>query len=109
MYLHNEFIVAANLALAFISLVVNWRAAHVVALKQRPVFMAISVLSGLYVIAFAWLLFLGAANDERWTSIMRGFALLAWSIVWIIPAWKSIKTWQELKEAVARREKDERS
>ena len=107
MVFQNTIIVGANLVLSLTSAGVNFYAANKGLPKQRPVYMAIGVVSVIYAIAWGWLLVLGA-NDETWTSIMRGFTLLAWVVTWIAPAFVSIHIWKEMRRALqARLESEE--
>lgn len=67
--------------------------------ELRAVFAAGGVLASIYCGAYIWL----AMNFERardWSALMRPVALMAWLVVWILPAAISMRVWAKLRSAV---------
>lgn len=56
----------------------------------------ISGLAALYIIGYL-LLLLTDPSYLVWSSVFRGFSILVWPMVWILPAITSINLWRELQ------------
>lgn len=102
----DEWITLMSLAGAAASVAVNWQAARVGLFRLRTIHAAIGTISVLYVAGYLWLLF-GNVDPARWSSTLRGLSLVAWLVVWILPAAISIRATRELHEAIRRRQKEE--
>lgn len=101
----EEFVVVVNLVCVLVSVVANVWAARVGLLRCRTAHAAIAAVSGIYVVGYLWLLS-GDVTGEAWSSVFRGISLVAWVVVWIIPALLSVKFSRELHRAIEERHKE---
>jgi hypothetical protein len=99
----DEWVALMSLAGATASVIVNWHAARVGLFRLRTIHAAIATISVLYVAGYLWLLF-GNVDPARWSSTLRGLSLVAWVVVWIMPAVLSIRTTRELHTAIRKRQ-----
>jgi hypothetical protein len=83
-------LVVGNATLGFAAAVVNGRAARRVDPRARVMFGAIAALALAYSAAFIWLA-LFEESRSHYGSVVRGFALVAWPLVWISPASTAMK------------------
>lgn len=86
-----ELVVWLNLGLACVAAGVSFHAAFHGMPTRRAHHAGIGALSVLYVIGYVWLL----AHPERagvWSEFFRGVSLVAWSVVWILPARQSVES-----------------
>ena len=97
-----------NLVFVAVSIVANWWAARGGLFRFRAIHAAIAAVSGLYLAGYVWLL-LSDVEVTRWSSVMRGFSLLAWTVVWITPAVMSVRMNHDLHHAIKQRLEDEAS
>ena len=102
----DQWVAILNLLGAGVSVVVNWQASRAGLFRFRVLHAAIVAVSVMYVAGYLWLLgVFGEVQVQRWSSVMRGFSLVAWLVVWILPAVVSIRATRELHEAIQRRHK----
>lgn len=102
----DEWVAVMSLAGATTSVIVNWRAAHAGLFRFRTIHAAIGAVSVLYVAGYLWLLF-GNVDPARWSSTLRGLSLVAWLVVWILPAVISTRATRELHDAIKRRQEED--
>ena len=111
----DDWVAVLNLVSVAVSVVVNWWAARSGLFRFRTVHAAIAAVSCLYVVGYLWLLgglsFVGldAPTVPQWSSVLRGFSLVAWLVVWICPACMSIQMNRELHGAIRDRLDGEKS
>ena len=102
----DQWVAVVNVICVSLSVIVNWWAARSGLLRFRTVHAAIAAVSGLYVVGYLWLL--GALNVigvaapsvPQWSSVLRGFAIIAWLVVWITPAVMSVRMNRDLHHAI---------
>jgi hypothetical protein len=99
----DEVVTVLNLACVLGSVVANWWAARVGLFRLRTVHAAITTVSLLYVGGYLWLLF-GNVDPARWSSVFRGISLVAWVVVWVVPAVVSVRMSGELHAAIKDRQ-----
>ena len=104
MELIERVVVILNLVCVLVSVAVNWWAARSGLFRFRTVHAAIATVSLMYVAGYSWLLF-GDVEVARWSSVFRGLSLVAWAVVWILPAVLSVRATRELHAAIERRQK----
>lgn len=95
----DEWVAVLSLLSAVASVVMSWQASRHGLLGLRSVHAAVSVMSLVYVAGYCWLLF-GNPTSAQWSSVMRGFSLTAWIVVWLAPAWVSLRIARELQRAL---------
>ena len=95
----DEVVAVLSLISAIASFVMSGLAAREGLIKLRPGHAAVSVMSLVYVAGYCWLLF-GNPTSAQWSSVMRGFSLTAWIVVWLAPAWVSLRIARELQRAL---------
>lgn len=78
-------VVIVNSLLAFASMCANAQAIRGSSPTWRSVHAAIAALAAVYAVAYAYLAVWPHAI-LTWSQTMRGVSLLAWPLVWIIPA-----------------------
>ncbi len=101
----DQWVAILNLAGAVVSVAVNWRASRSGLFRFRTLHAAITAVAVMYVAGYLWLLgVFGEVQVARWSSVMRGFSLVAWLVVWILPAVVSIRATRELHRAIQRRQ-----
>ena len=88
-----------NMLMVTVSVVVNWSAYRRGVPGLRAAHLAVSVISVFYVLGYVWLLTF-AHDVANWSSAMRGLSLIAWVVVWIMPAVLSTRMWGKMKRAV---------
>lgn len=98
----DEWVATLSLIGALISLVVNCWAARTGLVVFRTAHAAITAISAIYVAGYLWLL-LGDVGPAEWSSVMRGFSLVAWVAVWIVPAVISVRVTRALHAAIKER------
>lgn len=98
----DQWVTGLNLVFVAVSVVANWWAARSGLFRFRTIHAAIAAVSGLYFAGYTWLLF-GDVEVTRWSSVMRGFSLLAWTVVWITPAVMSVRMNHDLHSAIKSR------
>ncbi len=64
----------------------------------RSVRMPIAALASIYSLAYLWLFI--TQDIGPWSSVMRGFSLLAWPIVWVRPAIVNLRIVDAMRKAV---------
>lgn len=105
----DEAVVVLNLVCVVVAVVVNWWAARSGLFRLRTIHAAIATVAGLYVAGYLWLLgllpLIDAPDPARWSSVLRGLSLVAWVVVWIMPAVLSIRTTSELHAAIRERQR----
>lgn len=103
----DEWVTVLSLIGAIASTVMSAVACRHGLVRFRPLHSGIAVLSVFYVAGYVWLLF-GNPGVVLWSSVMRGFSLTSWVLVWIAPAWTSWSVNRELHQAIRlRHEQDE--
>jgi phosphatidylglycerophosphate synthase len=103
----DEWVTILTLVGAAVSTVMSCVASRHGLVRLRPIHAGVAVLSAIYVVGYLWLLF-GNPSVVLWSSVMRGFSLTAWVLVWIAPAWTSWSVNRELHQAIRlRHEQDE--
>jgi hypothetical protein len=100
--LTEEWVALLSLAGAVASVALNWQAARVGLTRFRTVHAGIATISVLYVAGYLWLLF-GNVDPARWSSTLRGLSLVAWVVVWALPAALSVRMNRELHQAIRKR------
>lgn len=98
----DEVVTVLSLIGAVVAFCMSCRASRHGLLRFRPVHAAIAVLSAVYVAGYLWLL-LGNPTVVLWSSVMRGFSMVAWLVVWVVPAWLSLRVNRELHAAIRKR------
>lgn len=104
----DDWVAVLNLVSVSVSVIVNWWAARSGLFRFRTVHAAIATVSALYVAGYLWLLgflaplgpALAAPTVPQWSSVLRGFSLVAWLVVWICPACMSIQMNRDLHGAI---------
>lgn len=102
----DEWVAAVSLIGAALSFIVSCRAARHGLLRFRPVHAAAAGLSAVYVVGYLWLLLLNP-QVVTWSSVMRGFSMVAWVVVWVAPAWLSLRVNRELHAAIRERHRQD--
>jgi hypothetical protein len=102
----DEWVTLLSLIGAVVSTVVSMVACRHGLVRLRPIHAGIAVLSMFYVVGYVWLLW-GNPTVVLWSSVMRGFSLTAWVLVWIAPAWTSWSVNRELHQAIRKRHEQE--
>lgn len=94
-------VIFGNATLALTAFIVNAVAAHRSEEPWRTVRVLVASLSILYAGAYLWL---GThpAQQPGWSQVMRGVSLTAWPVVWIGPAFVSLRYHQRTKRIVDR-------
>lgn len=95
----DEWVTILSLVGAIVSVVVSGVACRHGLVRFRPLHSGIAVLSAVYVVGYCWLLF-GNPSVNLWSSVMRGFSLVAWVVVWLCPACVSLALARELRRAI---------
>lgn len=103
----DEWVAVLSLIGAAASVALNWQAARVGLLRFRTVHAAIATIALLYVAGYLWLLF-GNVDPARWSSTLRGLSMVAWVVVWLLPAAMSVRMNRELHTAIRDRLSDDR-
>ena len=98
----DEVVAVLSLISAIASFVMSGLAAREGLIKLRPGHAAVATVSLIYVAGYVWLI-LGTPTSGEWSSVMRGFSLVAWVVVWIVPAWVSLALARELRRAIKER------
>ena len=98
----DEIVAGVSLVGALLSLVVSWVAARRGLIRFRTLHAAVAAMSTVYVAGYLWLM-LGNPAPAFWSSVMRGFSLVAWGVVWIAPAVVSLTVARDLHAAVRKR------
>lgn len=94
-------IFAANVVLAFTAAAVHmWAAVHVPFTKDRRRHQGIGLLALLYGCGYVTVL-TGWVPILSWSSFFRGVSLVAWVLVWIVPAMASVRTWRAASAGAA--------
>lgn len=83
-----------NLLGATGAFLVNRKAYKIGIPSHRKTSFLVARISVFYIVAFGVLILFDPSYLE-WASIMRGVALVVWPVVWMQPAWMSIKIWRE--------------
>lgn len=101
----DQWVAILNVIAAGVSVIVNWQASRAGLFRFRVLHAAIMAVSVMYVAGYLWLLgVFGDVQVARWSSVMRGFSLVAWLVVWILPAVVSIRATHELHQAIRSRQ-----
>lgn len=103
----DEWVTVLTALGAVVSFFMSCRASKHGLLRFRPVHAAIAVLSAVYVAGYLWLL-VGNPTVALWSSVMRGFSIVAWPAVWVAPAWLSLRVNRELHDAIRKRHEQDR-
>ena len=100
----DQWVAVVNVVCVSMSVIVNWWAARSGLFRFRTVHAAIAAVSGLYVVGYLWLLGLlpgvDAPSVPQWSSVLRGFAIIADLVVWITPAAMSVRMNRDLHHAI---------
>jgi len=100
----DQWVAVVNVVCVSLSVIVNWWAARSGLFRFRTVHAAIAAVSGLYVVGYLWLLGalpgVDAPSVPQWSSVLRGFAIIAWLVVWITPAAMSVRMNRDLHHAI---------
>ena len=100
----DQWVAVVNVVCMSMSVIVNWWAARSGLFRFRTVHAAIAAVSGLYVVGYLWLLGLlpgvDAPSVPQWSSVLRGFAIIADLVVWITPAAMSVRMNRDLHHAI---------
>ena len=100
----DQWVAVVNVVCVSMSVIVNWWAARSGLFRFRTVHAAIAAVSGLYVVGYLWLLGalpgVDAPSVPQWSSVLRGFAIIAWLVVWITPAVMSVRMNRDLHSAI---------
>ena len=100
----DQWVAVVNVVCVSMSVIVNWWAARSGLFRFRTVHAAIAAVSGLYVVGYLWLLGLlpgvDAPSVPQWSSVLRGFAIIADLVVWITPAVMSVRMNRDLHHAI---------
>ena len=100
----DQWVAVVNVVCVSMSVIVNWWAARSGLFRFRTVHAAIAAVSGLYVVGYLWLFGLlpgvDAPSVPQWSSVLRGFAIIAWLVVWIAPAAMSVRMNRDLHHAI---------
>lgn len=89
-------IIIINCVMAFISGAVNLYASKHNPEPWKKIRFMVGVFAIIYGGCYLWLL--SSEDLERWSSVMRGVSLVVWPLVWIAPAWVSIRVWIDVKK-----------
>jgi hypothetical protein len=95
----ENFIIWVNVFFASFSGWFAFKASKMGIYGLRNSFKLISGMAWLYTVSYGILL-ISDINFLSWSSIMRGVSIFAWAIVWILPAYTSIKLWKKLEKNV---------
>lgn len=98
----DDVILVITIILVISSMIFNWRASKVGPMPEKRVRLFIAVIAFCYLLGYSWLLFLNPDPGD-WSSVMRGFSLLAWVFVWNVPPYLHVRRWHEMETAVKRR------
>ena len=100
----DQWVAVVNVVCVSMSVIVNWWAARSGLFRFRTVHAAIAAVSGLYVVGYLWLFGalpgVDAPSVPQWSSVLRGFAIIAWLVVWITPAVMSVRMNRDLHHAI---------
>ena len=98
----DEVVAGVSLVGALLSLVISWKAARYGLVRFRTIHAAVAAMSMVYVVGYLWLL-LGDPPPAFWSSVMRGFSLVSWGVVWVAPAAVSLTVSRDLHAAIRER------
>lgn len=98
----ENFIIWINLFFAAASGYMAFKASKIGILGMRHSFKFVAGMAWLYTISY-FILLTSDVNFLSWSSIMRGVSIFAWAVVWIIPAFVSIKLWKKLEKSVSQK------
>ena len=93
-------IVWANIVVIVVALCANgWALTHA-SPSRRPVYGTTIALCVIYLVSYGVLLGDFPQRVVTWSRVMRGVSLVAWVVVWTIPALYDVKLYRERRNAV---------